>query len=211
MKCLKKKVICACCNNEVQQNLPIEDPLKEKCLDGYQDGVEKYFRLNECPHCHYVAYNLSQAEPEVQNSVGSYAYQEILKEDNSVFRRLKLLAFIADETYDIYGQAEAYLNLYWYSNEQGWNSNNYLQRTIGIYKKICDDDYCDPQDMITLIDLIRQDGNLKEAEDLARDFIDKVSSYDDINDRQALQKYIDMAKQELEYIEIGDINSHYRR
>ena len=211
MKALRERIKCAGCNQEVEQIKDIAIELKDVCLDGYTDGNEKYFRINECPFCHLVGYDLSKASPDQQNALGDPIYKEIIKEDNQIYRKLKLLEYLAGVDYDIYLQAQAQLLLYWYCNEQGWNSNQYLQRAIGLYKQITESNYCDAQDMITLIDLLRQDGDFEEAKKYLKDLIETIEGYTDYGDAAAFAHYLKQAEQEREYLDAMDVASHYKR
>ena len=99
MRKITRNVICACCGKVIEVTEIISRYIVDSGLDQRPEHEGLLIEINECPHCHYCAQEISKfISEDVKNIVFSDKYQEIMKSDyeDLVDRKIKAAAKLAE-------------------------------------------------------------------------------------------------------------------
>lgn len=195
---IKKKVKCGCCNNEseitVLRGLYRREAME---LDTYPGKEAAFDKIEECPVCGYAGHHISEeANEAIKNYVASGAHRDVGVTDPTE-RRLLAAARISEVRKDLKNAAYDYLLLSWYRRDTGADGRAAMQQAASLYASYLEN-HADVDPAITYLDIERQLGNFREAEETA----DSLDAFVTDGFRKGL-----IAK-EKELIAAGDCGRH---
>ena len=184
---INKEMKCAICGNKSMHRILLSRYVKERYIDGYNTGDEKYMYLLECPFCHFVSQNIEKSESRDNDVVKSEKFIKISKENDDLLRKLKLYAFLTEISNSCWKKAYANLLLYWYCKEKNINGSEYLNKYFFYTEEsFIQGEKSDPRSylfkIIQYIDLLRQSEKYEEAKNTLEKLKQSVKNteyYDD--------------------------------
>ena len=171
----QKKVKCGCCGAEsvisVLTGLYRHGAME---MDTYPGEKAVYDWVQECPVCGYAGHDISAAaNEEVKKMIADGAHIEE-KTTDPTERRLLAAAKISETDKDLKKAAYGYLMLSWYRRDHGTDSREAMEKAAALYAAYLED-HADIDPAITYIDIERQLGNFKEAEETAESLENYIS------------------------------------
>lgn len=202
MRIINKQIQCGHCHETVSIDVVLSQSVDDTTIDGNQQDERQYKAIQICPHCGYVALDISQPVQSIatlqHDSNDIFINQLIQGADTYVLNHNYALA------------SYMYRLISWKLGKQQELSQKYMKLSIHyleIYLKelpvVREENL---SYFVILIDCYRQDGSFQQAEDLCQEVLENLSFFNNQQLTSFLDKIIHL---EMTFIQNQDTKAHY--